>query len=357
MASLARQFGIEHPLIQAPMAGASTPELAAAVSNAGGLGSLGAGYAEPQAILDQAVRTRALTEAPFALNLFVLPDDVAPDMAAVARARARLDALMEREGLDVRTSLPARWAPRFADQFAALCEVRPAAASFAFGLLAPAQMQELKRRDIRVIGTATTAAEARAWAERGADAVCVQGAEAGGHRGGFLHAGETPLIGLFALIPLAVAACGGVPVIAAGGIMDGAGMLAAEVLGAAASQLGTAFLACPEAAAADAWKRDLAAADDHRVATIRSFSGRPARGLRNRYVEAMEGGTDDLPGYPVLNALTAPLRRAAAAAGRADLVSEWCGQAAARVRPQPAAELVARLMHEYRLARRAVAPH
>jgi nitronate monooxygenase len=357
MVSLAQQLGIEHPLIQAPMAGASTPQMAAAVAEAGGLGSLGVGYAEPQAILEQAAQTRALTGRPFALNLFVLPDEVVPDMAAVARTRARLDALMEREGLDVRTTLPARWAPRFSEQFAALCEARPAVASFAFDLLTPAQMQELKRRDIRVIGTATTAAEARAWAERGADAVCVQGAEAGGHRGGFLHAGETPLIGLFALIPLAVAACDGVPVIAAGGIMDGAGMLAAEVLGAAASQLGTAFLACPESAAAEAWKRDLLDAEDHRIATIRSFSGRAARGLRNRYVEALEGSADELPAYPVLNALTAPLRRAAAAAGRADLVSEWCGQAAARVRPQAAAELVARLMHEYRLACRAVAPH
>ncbi|MEW9573097.1 NAD(P)H-dependent flavin oxidoreductase [Rhodanobacter sp. Si-c] len=359
MSSLAQRFGIECPLVQAPMAGATTPELVAAVSQAGGLGSLGAGYAEPQAILDQAARIRALTDRPFALNLFVLPDDFVPDMAAVARARECLDALMEREGLAVRTSLPARWAPRFSEQFAALCEARPAVASFAFDLLTPVQVQELQRRDIYVVGTATTAAEARAWADRGADAVCVQGAEAGGHRGGFLHADEAPLIGLFALIPQAVAAaaaCGReVPVIAAGGIMDGAGMLAAEVLGAAASQLGTAFLACPESSAAEAWKRDLLAAEDRRVATIRSFSGRAARGLRNRYVEAMEGMVDRLPAYPVLNALTAPLRRAAAAAGRADLVSEWCGQAAARVRPQPAAELVARLMHEYRLARRTLA--
>ncbi|KZV15050.1 2-nitropropane dioxygenase family [Dorcoceras hygrometricum] len=326
MASLTERFGIELPLVQAPMAGASTPELVAAVSNAGGLGSLGAGYAEPQAILDQAAKVRALTDRPFALNL-----------------------------------LPARWAPRFSEQFAALCEARPAVASFAFDLPAPAQMRELKRRGISVVGTATTAAEARAWAEHGADAVSVQGAEAGGHRGGFLHAGETPLIGLFALIPLAVralAACGReIPVVAAGGIMDGAGMLAAEVLGAAASQLGTAFLACPESSAAEAWKRDLATAEDHRVATIRSFSGRAARGLRNRYVAAMEEAVDELPPYPVLNALTAPLRRAAAAAGRADLLSEWCGQAAALVRPQPAAELVARLMHEYRLARRALTPH
>ena len=279
-------------------------------------------------------------------------------MAAVTRARAELDALMEREGLAVRTSVPTRWAPRFSDQFAALCEARPAVASFAFGVISPAQRRALRQRDIQVIGTATTVAEARAWVEAGADAVSMQGAEAGGHRGSFLHEAEDAMIGLFALLPLTVRALAAlgrdVPVIAAGGIMDGRGMLAAEVLGAAASQLGTAFLTCPECTAAEVWKQDLAQSEEHQVTTIRGFSGRAARGLRNRFVEAMPQPTQGLP-YPILNALTAPLRRAAAEAGRGDLLSEWCGQAAALVRPQPAAELVARLMHEYRLARRSLA--
>ncbi|KZC43560.1 MULTISPECIES: NAD(P)H-dependent flavin oxidoreductase [Rhodanobacter] len=351
--AFASRLGIEHPLIQAPMSGSTPPALVAAVSNAGALGSLGAGYLEAQAILDQAARIRALGERPYAIGLFVLPDEFAADMAAVAKARAQLDALMAREGLDVCTSLPSRWAPRFSEQFAALCEARPAVAIFAFGVIAPAQMRELHQRDIYVIGTATTVAEARAWAEAGADAVSMQGAEAGGHRGSFLHEAEDAMIGLFALLPLAVRAVD-IPVIAAGGIMDGRGLLAAEVLGAAASQLGTAFLACPECSAAEAWKRDLPLAEEYRVTTIRSFSGRAARGLRNRFVEAMPEAAQGLP-YPVLNALTAPLRRAAAEAGRGDLLSEWCGQAAALVRPQPAAELVARLMHEYRLARRTLA--
>jgi nitronate monooxygenase len=346
----ASQLGIEHPLIQAPMSGSTPPALVAAVSNAGGLGSLGAGYLEPSAIVRQAAQIRALGDRPYAIGLFVLPDEFDADMAAVAKAREQLDALMAREGLDVRTSLPARWAPRFSDQFAALCEARPAAAIFAFGVISPAQRRELQRRDIYLIGTATTVAEARAWSDAGADAVCVQGAEAGGHRGTFLHEAEDAMIGLFALLPLAVRALQ-IPVIAAGGIMDGRGMLAAEVLGATASQLGTAFLACPECSAAEAWKQDLPRVEDHQVTTIRGFSGRAARGLRNRFVEAMPQAAQGLP-YPVLNALTAPLRRAAAAAGRGDLLSEWCGQAAGMVRPQPAAELVARLMHEYRLARR-----
>ena len=348
----ASRLGIEHSLIQAPMAGATSPALVAAVSNAGALGSLGAGYLEPQAILDQAAQIRALGDRPYAIGLFVLPDEFDADMTAVAKAREQLDALMAREGLEVRTSLPARWAPRFSEQFAALCEARPAVASFAFGVISPAQMRELRRRDICVIGTATTVVEARAWADAGADAVSMQGAEAGGHRGSFLHAAEDAMIGLFALLPLAARALQ-IPVIAAGGIMDGRGMLAAEALGAAASQLGTAFLTCPECPAAEVWKHDLAPSREHQVTTIRSFSGRAARGLRNRFVEAMPQAAEGLP-YPVLNALTAPLRRAAAAAGRGDLLSEWCGQAAGLVRPQPAAQLVARLMYEYRVARRAL---
>jgi len=351
--SFASRLGIEHPLIQAPMSGSTPPALVAAVSNAGGLGSLGAGYLEPAAILAQAAQIRALGDRPYAIGLFVLPDEFEADMAAVAKAREQLDALMAREGLDVRTSLPARWAPRFSDQFAALCEARPAAAIFAFGVISQAQLHELRQRDIYVIGTATTVAEALAWADVGADAVSMQGAEAGGHRGSFLHEAEDAMIGLFALLPLAVRAVN-IPVIAAGGIMDGRGLLAAEVLGAAASQLGTAFLTCPECSAAEAWKRDLPQVEEHRVTTIRGFSGRAARGLRNRFVEAMPQAAAGLP-YPVLNALTAPLRRAAAEAGRGDLLSEWCGQAAGLVRPQPAAELVARLMHEYRLARRSLA--
>lgn len=348
--AFAQRLGIDYPLIQAPMAGSTPPALVGAVSNAGGLGSLGAGYLEPQAILDHAAQIRALGDRPYAIGLFVLPDDFEADMAAVAKARVQLDALMEREGLDVRTSVPARWAPRFSDQFAALCEARPAAASFAFGVVSPAQVRELRQREIYVIGTATTVAEARVWADGGADAVCVQGAEAGGHRGNFLHQAEDAMIGLFALLRLTVRELQ-IPVIAAGGIMDGRGMLAAEILGAAASQLGTAFLTCPECSASAAWKQDLLQAHAHQVTTITGFSGRAARGLRNRFVEAMPEAVEGLP-YPVLNTLTAPLRRAAAAAGRGDLQSEWCGQAAGLVRPQPAAELVARLMHEYRLARR-----
>jgi len=332
------------------MSGASTPALVAAVSNAGGLGSHGAGYLSPQTILEDAAKIRALTSRPFALNLFVLPDAFHEDEPAIEFARAELDNLMEREGLAVRTSLPERWAPRFSEQFAALCEARPAAASFTFNLLTTAQLRELRQRDIAVIGNATSVAEARAWAELGADAISLQGAEAGGHRGSFLHQPEDAMIGLFALLRQAASAVKA-PLIAGGGIMDGRGMLAAEVLGATVSQLGTAFLACPESAAAAAWKQDLSSVEDVRVTTIRSFSGRAARGLRNTYVDAMEPHAGRFPAYPVMNALTSPLRKAAAAVGRGDLISEWCGQAASMVRGMPAADLVATLLAEYAEAR------
>jgi nitronate monooxygenase len=349
-----KRLGVAQPLVLAPMAGASTPALVAAVSNAGGLGSHGVGYLAPQAILDDAAKIRALTDHPFALNLFVQPDEFHEDTAAIDFARVTLDNLMEHEGLAVRTNLPERWAPRFSDQFAALCEARPAVASFTFNVLTPAQLRELKRLDIAVVGTATSVAEVRAWAELGADAISLQGAEAGGHRGTFLHEPGEAMIGLFALLPLAARAVD-IPLIAGGGIMNGRGMAAAELLGAAVSQLGTAFLACPESHAAAAWKQDLALADDVRITTIPSFSGRPARGLRNRYVDLMRPYEARLPAYPVMNALTSPLRRAAAAAGRGDLISEWCGQAAGLSRPMPAAELASTLLEEYAQARKSLA--
>lgn len=343
--ALLSRLGIEHPLIQAPMSGSTTPHMVAEVSGAGALGSLGAGYLEPQALLDQAAAVRARCDRPFGINLFVLPETFTVDEERLAFAREQLDALMQREGLSIRTVVPSRWAPSFGDQLAALREARPAVASFAFGVLEPAQVRELQRLGVAVMGTATTVDEALAWEAVGADAVCLQGAEAGGHRGGFLHDPAATMIGLFALIPLAARAVK-IPLVAAGGIMDGRGMRAAELLGAAASQLGTAFLGCPECAAAEGWKQDLGRAGEYEVGTIQSFSGRAARGLINTWVKALEPVADRLPGYPVLNALTSPLRKAAVAAGRADLTNEWCGQGASRVRPMPAAALVRTLVAE-----------
>ncbi len=342
---LPRLLGTRHPLVQAPMATAATPALVAAVGEAGALGSLAGGYMDAAQIAAAIHDIRALSEKPFALNLFVLPDEFEVDAAKVAASRAWLGELAGREGLDVPDPLPKQWAPRFSDQYAALLDARPAVASFAFGVLSTGRVAELQRAGMRVVGTATTVEEALAWEAAGADAVALQGAEAGGHRGSFLRDFDESMVGLFALIPQAARVVG-IPLIAAGGIMDGRAMAAAEMLGAAGSQLGTAFLTCTESGASAGWKRDLAAARDHSTVVTRGFSGRPARGLRNTYTRAVAGHEADFPGYPAQNALTGALRRVAGQAGRADLISEWAGQAAALVRPMPAGELVAILVDE-----------
>lgn len=327
------------------MAGSDTASMVWQVSNAGGLGSIGAGYLNAQSLLDRVAEVRRSTARAFGINLFVLPEHFDVDEAAVDFARRQLDALMEREGLAIRTELPARWAPSFAEQFAALCEARPALASFAFGLITPAQMRELKQRDIAVVGTATNAAEARAWEQLGADAIALQGSEAGGHRGGFLHGGEGSMIGLMALLAQAARAVK-IPLIAAGGLTHGRQIRATLSLGAVAGQLGTAFLGCEESAAAAGWKRDLATFPASEVVTIRSISGRAARGLNNTWIKALEPVAERLPPYPILNALTSPLRKAAVAAGRADLTNEWSGQGVGLVRGGTVAQLMQALVRE-----------
>lgn len=347
--ALLARLGVRYPLFQAPMAGSDTAAMVSAVSEGGGLGSCGAGYLEPQALLDRAAGIRALSGAPFGLNLFVLPETFEVDEAAVDFACRQLDALMAREGLDVRCVRPATWAPSFRDQFAALCEARPAVASFAFGLISAAQMHELKQRGIAVVGTATHVEEALAWEALGADAVSLQGAEAGGHRGGFMHGAEGSMIGLMALLPQAARTVK-IPLIAAGGIMSGRQVWVAEQLGASASQLGTAFLACEESGAAPGWKRDLCSRREHDVVTIRSISGRAARGLTNTWVKALEPVADRLPPYPILHALTSSLRKAAVAAGRFDLTNEWSGQGVGMARDMTVSGLMQALVGEYRAA-------
>ncbi|TBR39977.1 nitronate monooxygenase [Dyella terrae] len=346
------RLGMSLPIIQAPMAGSDTAAMVAQVGDAGGLGSIGAGYLQAQALLDRVRQVRDATSKPFAINLFVLPEAFEVDQAAVDFACRQLDHLMEGEGLDVRCEYPARWAPSFRDQFAALCEARPRVASFAFGLISPEQMRELRQRDILVVGTATNADEAMAWEALGADAIGLQGSEAGGHRGGFLHGDAGSMIGLMALIPQVMRAVT-IPVIAAGGIMNGRQIHAALGLGAVACQMGTAFLACEESAAAPGWKRDLTVSREQEVVTIHSISGRAARGLNNTWVKALEPVADRLPPYPILNALTSPLRKAAVAAGRADLTNEWSGQGVGMARAVSVARLMADLARELDEARRA----
>lgn len=350
------------PIVQGPMTGSDTPALAAAVSQAGGLGMLGCGMRSPAAMAEAAAEVRRRTDRPFGMNLFVQATPT-PDDATVQSALQRLAPFYAEFGL--LPERPAQWCEDFGAQFDALVAARPAVASFTFGILSAAQVARLQAVGSTVIGTATTVAEARAWAAVGADAVCASGMESGGHRGTFLSPGhdippaggpsvddfEASMLGTLTLVRQCVDALPpSIPVIAAGGIMDGRGIAGALALGAQAVQMGTAFLTCPESAIGPAYRQALTQAGSTDTRTTRIFSGRPARGIVNTMMDALRADERSVPPYPVQNALTGALRRAAAQAGRADHLSLWAGQGVAQVRPMPAAELVAVLAQELQAA-------
>jgi len=346
--SLIARLGIRLPIIQAPMAGGmTTPALVAAVSEAGGLGSLGAAMLSPAQIREACAAIRALTAQPFNVNLFVLPN-TEPEPQVLARAATRLAPFHAELGLPPPT-IPNAWGEALDGQFAAVLEAAPAVISSHFAALPEAFIAACKRRGILVITSATTPDEARALELAGVDAVIAQGAEAGGHRGSFLKPVEQSLIGTMALVPLMVDAVN-IPVIAAGGIIDGRGIAAALTLGASAAQLGTAFLACPEAGTHPLHKAALSSAESTML--TRGVTGRHARGLRNRLLETLELTADAAPDYRMQSSLSGPLRAAAAKQGRADLMAMWAGQGHRLARAEPAGELIARFATEAGLGSR-----
>ena len=338
------------PIIQAPMVGASDAALAIAVSRAGGLGSLAAGALAP-AEIGAAVETirAAVGEAPFAVNLLMAPK-AAPDPAAVEQALARLAPWYAELGAPL-PAAPNQFAPDFEAQLAVLPAAAPPTASFTFDVLTRAQVEGLQAAGSYVVGTATTVAEARAWAEAGADGICAQGAEAGGHRGDFLAETEASLVGTMALVATIRAAVD-LPVIAAGGIMDGRGVAAALALGAASAQMGTAFLLSDEAVPSPPWRAAIEAAPDDPTRLTRAFTGRYARGLENRFMRELRGVEREVPAYPVQNRLTQPLRAAAAQAGAAEMISLWAGQGVKLAARGPAEALVRRWWDEAKAAAR-----
>ena len=350
MTTIKSQFlsavGLDHPVVQAPMAGgATTPELVAAVSNAGALGSLAGAMLSPPAIIENVKRIRELTNRPFNVNLFVLdaPDPTESDLKS---AQARLAPYRAALGLSP-AAAPAKWCEDARAQIAALLELAPPVVSFTFGLLDEKTVRQLQRAGSLVIGTATTVAEAKAWEAVGADFICAQGAEAGAHRGTFLGDFEQSCIGLMALIPQ-VSRAVKTPVIAAGGIMDGRGIAAALILGAQAAQLGTAFLCCPESGIHASWKRRIQQARDDSTRLTRVFSGKYARGIVNEFMEQLRPFEREIPPYPIQNALTSEIRQTAARNDRMEFLSLWAGQGAPMARPLPAAELVRTLAEELR---------
>jgi len=339
--ALMQRLGLKHPIIQAPMAGGGdTPALVAAVCEAGGLGCVGAAYLTPDQLQATAQEVRKRTSAPFCVNLFATPElperpaDPGPSLARVAPFYAEL-------GLPAPSLPPMK--SQFAEQLAAVLESGAAVFSFIFGALPATAIDAIKRRGMFVMGTATTVDEALDLQRAGVDAVIAQGSEAGGHRGTFRGEFESGLIGTMALVPQTADAIS-LPVVASGGIMDGRGVAAALALGAQAVQLGTAFLTCEEAGVPDVYKQAILSAREDDTRLTSAFSGRPARGIVNRFMAA--GRDAPVLPFPYQNAITRPLRAEAARRGDASLLSLWAGQGVRLARRTRAGDLVRALSGE-----------
>jgi nitronate monooxygenase len=336
-------LGTRYPIVQAPMAGGfTTPELVAAVSNAGGLGSIAGSMLAPDGFRAAIRRVRELTDQPFGVNLFAPLPRPEADPAAVEAMHAVLAPLRAELGLPEPEATSGQPAGGLDDQLAVVVEERVPVFSFTFG---SPPFAAVKETGSLIVGTATTVAEAVELERLGVDAVVAQGSEAGGHRGTFLAPFESALVGGIALVPQIVDRVS-VPVLLAGGIMDGRGIAAALALGAEGVQLGTAFLGCPESGASEANRDALAAAADDATTVTAANTGRPARAIRTPFVDAVErSGLEPLP-YPLQAVLAMDIRIAAQEAGRADLMLLLAGQGAGLLRRLPVAELVETLALE-----------
>jgi nitronate monooxygenase len=334
-------FGIDHPLVLGPFGGLSSIELTAAVSDLGGLGSYGLyGYA-PARIHDTIAQLRAATDRPFAVNLWLpVGDEVAPEDVDLGPSLDAMTPLYETAGV-ARPGPPERFLPDVGEQLDAVLEAAPAVLSVVFGVPGAELIERARERGIRVVGTATSVAEARALDEGGVDAVVATGSEAGGHRVSFLRRAEDSLVGTFALVPQVVDAVD-VPVIAAGGIADRRGVAAALALGAAGVQVGTAFLRTRESAATAGHRAAIEAAAATDTVLTRAMSGRLARGIPNRAMRTLETAGVIAP-FPAQNWATGVFRAAATVRDDADLVSLWAGQAAGLATRDRAADVFAEL--------------
>ncbi|MEI7293096.1 nitronate monooxygenase [Paraburkholderia tropica] len=343
-------LGIEKPIIQAPMAGVATPALAAAVSNAGGLGSLGLGAMNAADARKAIDATRALTQKPFNVNLFCHAPAVANReveqtwLKWLQRYFALYDAEPPAQLREIYTSFVADEAMQ-----TMLLDARPAVVSFHFGLPDAALIAAYKQAGIRLLASATNLDEARQVEAAGVDAIVVQGIEAGGHRGIFDATPHDDYLGTFALTRLVAAKCS-LPVIASGGIMDGAGIVAALALGASAAQLGTAFVSCPETSVDDGYRKALLGAAAEHTTFTEAISGRAARSIVNKFTQILHeaGSPKTVPAYPITYDAGKALNAAAKAKGEFGYGAQWAGQAASLSRALPAAELMRTLEVEMR---------
>ncbi len=342
---LCDRLGIRLPIVQAPMPGTSTPALVAAVSRAGALGSFGSAYTQPEAMQRDAEAVRAHTHLPFNVNLFVSKQPAAVDATAQRGALDAVAGYYQALGLPPPDPVRAPYAPDLEAQLRAVEEIRPAVFTFHLGDLPAERVRRLQGLGVKVGGSANCVAEARHLEALGVDFIVAQGAEAGGHRGSYLRNPYDSMTGTLALVRMIVRNVK-TPVVAAGGIMDGAGIAAALALGAQAAWLGTAFVPCPESGAPRPHKDGILGSKEDATLVTEKFSGKPARAIANRFLREMhERAAPQLP-FPAQNALTVPLRAAAAKAGNPDFVAMYAGQAAPLSRELPAAGLVAALEAE-----------
>ncbi|MEI3606399.1 nitronate monooxygenase [Pseudogracilibacillus sp. SE30717A] len=338
-------LNIKYPIIQAGMAGGvTTPELVAAVSNSGALGNLGAGYMSPEQMQETIKKIKQVTDKPFGVNLFI-PENAEVSEEEVIKANEWLQPFREELNLSEQSEVKKPNALFFEEQINILLEEKVKVCSFTFGLPSKEIVQKLKKENIVVIGTATTVEEAIANEELGIDMVVVQGSEAGGHRGTFSGSFKDAMIGTMALVPQTVDNVN-IPVIAAGGIMDGRGVLSALILGAQAVQMGTAFVTSVESGADKQHKEAILNSTEDQTVVTSAFSGKPARGIRNDFITKMANHEEELPKYPIQNTLTKSIRSEAAKQNHPEWMSLWSGQNPRLSKQQPVSEMLAEIISQ-----------
>ena len=340
--NLQELLGVELPIVQAPMAGVQGHALAAAVSNAGALGSLPCAMFTMAVMRYELSALRAATTRPFNVNFFCHPPPT-PNAQRQAAWRLALEPYYREFGLDPQPPVNAASRAPFSQEAAELlAQFRPAVVSFHFGLPSPELLARVRGWGAKVLSSATTVDEARWLEQQGVDAIIAQGAEAGGHRGSFLSADLTTQLGTFALVPQVVRAVNR-PVIAAGGIADAAGVAAALALGAAGVQIGTSYLLCPEATTSAVHRAALQSDAAPHTALTNLFSGRPARGIVNRLMRELGPMSNLAPEFPLASVAVAPLRAHAERLGSGDFSPLWSGQNSSGCRQVPAAQMTREL--------------